>query len=247
MNYLSGGLLGDFIFQLSIIKENYLIHGERGNLFLYSDYTRGGAWAFGVEKAFNDTKDIILQQQYINDYQIYNNQYLAEYVDLSDWRANAIVDKTSYYTLFKNKYGVEWGKHKWLSLPNETKYSGTILMSASKMRINEQFNYNNLKKYNKPIYFATTNIDEYTNFKNVTVFNIPVILFPTLLEFWTAINSCYLYVSTFGSFLCASYAMNKENITLLPGSGFEWYVPEPLSNFYWYKNNKENYCPTFLL
>ena len=69
--YISGGKLGDFIHQLSVIKYNYDNFGKKGVLYLANI---GDNFSLGLERAYNDTKDIILKQDYILDYQLYNNQ-----------------------------------------------------------------------------------------------------------------------------------------------------------------------------
>ena len=56
ITYVSGGLLGDFINQLSIIQETYKKTGRKGFLFV-SDL--GEKFRFGLQKVYDDTKEFI--------------------------------------------------------------------------------------------------------------------------------------------------------------------------------------------
>ena len=50
--YYSSGRLGDFIYQLSVINENFLTTGKKGILYI-SD--KPEAFAHGLQKAYEDT------------------------------------------------------------------------------------------------------------------------------------------------------------------------------------------------
>ena len=52
ISYLSGGLLGDFIFQLSVILENYIATGKKGILYISN---KGEEFRFGLENTYIDT------------------------------------------------------------------------------------------------------------------------------------------------------------------------------------------------
>ena len=67
ITYVSGGLLGDFINQLSIIQETYQKTGRKGFLFV-SD--RGDKFRFGLQKVYDDTKEFVKAQEYIYEYRL---------------------------------------------------------------------------------------------------------------------------------------------------------------------------------
>ena len=67
---------------------------------------------------------------------------------------------------------------------------------------------------------------------------------PILMDYWTAINSCYLFVSSFGSFLAVANALHKNTIALLPDSNV---FGDDVIHFYknmphlkWYENSEKN-------
>jgi FkbM family methyltransferase len=237
IKYVSGGLLGDLIHQLSIIKENYLSTGKKGLLYLIDKLEDEKCWNSSVEETYNDIKDLILRQDYIYDCKIYNNE---EYdIDLSSWRKSPLLFKSSFYEIFKKEYNVDWGKHKWLDLPFDNKYEDKIIISMSNKRYNSSFDFNILKKFNKEIIFATTNIDEYENFQKLSNCNFNLILFNNLLDYWTAINSCYLFVSNLSSFASVALASSKKNtIVLFPDDTMDDMHHRGLP-VAWYKNDND--------
>lgn len=242
IDYLSGGLLGDFIHQLSVINENYIKTGKKGNLYIFDNSANilHTNWALGIDKAYNDIKDIILKQDYISSFKIYKNDTLNNPINLSTWINSPLLYQVSFKEIFSKTYDVEWGKNKWLDLPTNDKYKDCIIVSLSKKRFNQYFNFNDLNKYNKKIYFATTNIEEYDNFKKLTNCNFDLLLFDNLLDFWTTINSCYLFVSNLSSFSSIALSLHKNHIALLPNNEDDILLKMDLKNFYWYENENEN-------
>ena len=57
--YISGGLLGDFIHQLSVINENYIKLGRKGILYIANNIG-GDNFTFGLQQTFDDTYNICL-------------------------------------------------------------------------------------------------------------------------------------------------------------------------------------------
>lgn len=245
IKYLSGGLIGDFIYQLSIINENYLLTGKKGDLYLVDklynikreQFKEISCWRFGVEKAYNDLKNIILEQDYINDFKIYNNEKF-DYIYLSSWYDSSLLFNYNFYEIFKKEYNVEWASHKWLNLPLNKMFDDIILVSTSQ-RYNESFDFEKIHNYNKKIFYATTDIKEYEFFKKKSQVKFDLILFNNILDFWIAINSCFLFISNLSSFLCVAHALHKNHIAILPYND-ENLIKKDMINMKWYINNCEH-------
>jgi len=63
------------------------------------------------------------------------------------------------------------------------------------------------------------------------------------MDYWIAINSCFLFVSNLSSFLSVALSLQKNNIALLPDENLQddiVHFPRNLINSMWYKNEKEN-------
>jgi ADP-heptose:LPS heptosyltransferase len=213
MIYISGGLLGDFIHQLSIINENYIKYNKKS--ILYITNTVGDPFRFGVQKAYEDTYNFIIKQPYIEEYKIYNGEQYD--VDLSLWRSSNMLYQSSWKTIFEPIFSVQWGSNQWLTYHKDEQYKNKIIINISISRFPDHINYNEvLSNYPKEdVIYVTQNIDDYNHFLYKTGINLPVFIVPTLEEFVIIINSCYLFIGNLSSPLAIAHALHKQNITLL--------------------------------
>lgn len=83
VNAITGGRTGDFFHQLYIPAILYEMHGIKTNLFIAEI---GDTFHFGLESAFNELYDIVKNQKFINDFNIYDGSKLD--YNLSEWRIN---------------------------------------------------------------------------------------------------------------------------------------------------------------
>ena len=213
INYIVGGKIGDFVHQLSVVNEKYLETGRKGRVYL-SDLIKE-KFRFGIQKAYDDLKDIVLMQPYIHSFHIHKNEPYD--FNLDSWRNDGKVYKSTWYHIYRHSYNIEWAKNKWLFLPFDEKYKDCILIGHSKMRYNKSLNYSNfLKSSGKKVYFVTTDIQEYHYFQNKCLSNkYECILFQDLIDLWKAISSCYLYIGNLSSPLAVAYACHKYSISIL--------------------------------
>lgn len=210
--YVSGGMLGDFIQQLSVIQEVYMKEKRKGILYIapIGDYFK-----FGIEKAYEDTYPFIIKQEYIEDYKIYNNE--NHDVNLSAWRTCGLVHTTSWTNIFKHTYNIDWGKNRWLYVDTDDKYKDTVFISCSFTRSFPNIDYNILfSPYEKDkVIFLTQNMDEYTNFNKLTGYELNVLVVKSLEEMVIAINSCKLFIGSLSSPLTIAHSLHKDTIVLL--------------------------------
>jgi hypothetical protein len=209
--YISGGLLGDFVHQLSVVCEYYKKTGRRGVLYISNT---GDPFRLGLEKAYNDLKLLILKQEYIDAFYIYNNNFID--YNLSKWRQHI---KGNWYNIYSNVYDIPWGKHKWLTVPRNPDYSGKILINVSKYRWTSVDIKSILDKYprDKLMYIALD--DSYSNFNTKTGINIPNKVFTTLDELVSAIESCDLFIGNFSSPLAFTFALHHQTLLLRSHGG----------------------------
>ena len=215
ITYVSGGLLGDFINQLSVVKEIYEKTGRKGFLFV-SD--RGDKFRFGLEKVYNDTKAFVKAQDYIYEYKIHKGEVYD--VDLSQWRNSHLLYRGSLAAIFENTYKVSWGKHKWLSWNIDPFLSDKILVSYSTRRENRQINYPDFFKQfpAEKLLFITMDMSEYIFFCELSGTSLPVKVCETLESFLTAINSCELFIGNLSAPLHFAFACHKPTVgILMPG------------------------------
>jgi hypothetical protein len=211
--YIAGGLLGDFFSQLSVIKENYIKHNKKGLLYISDIRER---FRNPLETVYNDTYDIVIKQEYIHDYKIYNGENY--HIDLSSWRNNSLLFRTSFHEIYKSEYNVDWGKNKWINgIPYDEKWKNIVLINTVPYRFKNYIDYNEyLLKYPE-FKFVFISIDRshydcfisYTNMVNIEYY-CPQSLYDAAI----AINSCEFLMGATSALLCIAYSMHKKSITI---------------------------------
>jgi hypothetical protein len=215
IRYISGGRLGDFIHQLSIINEIYIKTGKKGILYISENY-RDCDYAHGLIRAYEDTKSFVNKLPYIESYKIYNGE---EYdIHLSSWRESLKLGQESWISIFKDVYNIEWASSPWLFAEKDDTFKDKILINCGKtMRFPQQINFNLLlSKYSsKDLVFITENIEDYIFFNEKTGIKMNTFIPKDIEEYQTAINSCKLFIGILSSPLTYAYGLHKSNITLL--------------------------------
>jgi len=233
INYLGGGMFGDFIQSLSIVNEIFYKTGRKGNIYISN---KGDGFRYGLENTYNDTYDMLMKQKYINNYLIYNNHSI-NVVDLTAWRDDLfeLLDNNeicNWSHIYNNKYKVGWGYYKWLETPIDDKFKDTIFINTSAYRWGS-INYNLLySKYGNNIVFIGSDIDQYNHFINETKLDIPFYLCNTFTELCILINSCKLYVGVLSGPLTLAHACHKDRIIALPDSPYDSKLNSNYSNIW---------------
>jgi len=208
ISYLAGGMLGDFIYELSIIKEKYIETGKKGNLYLSE---KGESFRFGLENTFNDTYQLIINQEYIECYEIYKNQQID--IDLNSWRWNKSVDYKNWYIKYSETYNVEWGKNKWLVVSTDEKWSNKVLINTTDYRWPIHIDFHLLDNlYKNDLVFISFDETQYKIFKEKTGLNIDLYKPKNLIDLCVAINSCKLFVGSQSTPLTIAMALHKQSI-----------------------------------
>ena len=215
ISYLSGGKLGDFINQLSVISETFYDTGKKG--ILYIDNI-GDTFTFGLENTYNDTYNSITSQKFIKDYKMYNNEIIN--INLSSWRTNFIT--TNWHNIFKNKYNVSWGKHTWLSGTIDTKWNNKTIINVTPYRFLLQNTIHKLTEIvNADIsncIFISNEDAHYKYFCENTGINIEHYQPNSFDEIVTIVNSCKMAYLGLSSMATIANALHKKHILLSGGS-----------------------------
>lgn len=216
IRYISGGLLGDFIHQLSVINENYLKTGKKGILYITNSV--GDAFRKGLETAYDDTYKMVKSQEYIEDYKIHANEPYD--INLSQWRSSNLLFKANWYTIYKAMYGVEWSTHPWLYISEKKhEFENTIFINCSnvcfRMPSKQTFQRTFSSFEGADIRFLAQSQTDCELFAKNTGFQFPYVIAHTLEELVVYINSCKLFIGNLSSPLAFAHALHKPNITLL--------------------------------
>jgi hypothetical protein len=214
ISYISGGKLGDFIFQLGIIHSNYIKTGKKGILYI-ADI--GDKFLKGMDIAYEDTKDIILKQEYIQDYKLYNNEHYD--VNLSLWRTSEVFLKCNWIELFKHQYSVNWGLFPWINHINiREEFNNKIVVAYSLIRQNTNIDLGSFfKKFNRDLFiFVCFDINEYIEFCKLTSTEYDYIVCKNINEMLEYIYNSKLFISNFSSPLTLAISLHKKIIAIMP-------------------------------
>jgi hypothetical protein len=205
ITYISGGLLGDFINQLSIINEYYIITNKKGILYISNNI--GDKFRNGLEKTYNDLYEIVMLQEYIKEFKIYNNEKYD--INLSIWR-NYIPN--NFYDIIKKKYNISWGQHKWLNnIEKLDEWKDKIIINTTNYRFPKKEYFEPLKNIDLSNYiFVSFSKDEYNYFINNTNININYYSPKSLMELCVILNSCKLLIGSVSAPMCIATALHTN-------------------------------------
>ena len=210
--YISGGLLGDFVNQLSIIQEKFLETGKKGLLYISN---HGHAFRFGLERTYADTEKLIKSQPYIYDYKIYNGEFY--HIDLSSWRQSELLYRAPWTEIYATTYNVPWAKHPWLHTTTSPEYKDKILVHCSVNRMSTTIDYSQLFSSfpAEKLLFITMDAKEHDEFTKTTGIAMPLQVCESLDIFVEAINSCESFIGNLSLPLAIAFALHKPCIGIL--------------------------------
>ena len=212
ITYLSGGMLGDFIQQLSIVYEKFLETNEKAIIYI-GNYD-GHSFRFSLEQTFTDLLPIVSNQSYILDFKIYNNEQFD--IDLSNWihhlpSVNDEKYEGSFVPLISDMYGVKWGSHKWIhNIPVDEKWTDIVVVNTVEYRFPHKVDWDRLvNEYGKDnITFIGFDEKQYEFFTN-KCFEVEYYKPKTLFEMFVIINSCKLFVGSTSAPLSMAMSLHK--------------------------------------
>ena len=210
ISYITGGRLGDFFQQLSVVYDYFLKTGKKG--IIYLDDNVGDNFRFGAAQALEDMREIIALQPYIEDVRLHNGEPID--VDLTLWRSHIFRSK-SHSEVMEAIYNVEYGKHKWLlNIPTDQRWSDITVINTVHYRFPDRksdiafFNKLDLSK----TVFVSFSEEQY----NIFIMSIPLpIQIPfyrpaNLMEVCIILNSCKLMAGSLSAFMTFATALHKD-------------------------------------
>jgi len=219
ITYIASGRLGDFLLQLSIIKEKYDETGKKGKLYLSNkaaeEFRNPIEVQFRnpIEDVYKDTFDIVMRQEYILDYKLHNNE--AFDINLSSWRHSPFLFQQNFHKTYSSTYKVNWGTNKWIVLPYESKWKNVILVNSVPYRFKNVLNYEIIRrKYpDCKLMFISIDPSHYEHFIQHTQETMEYYCPSSLMDTAIAINSCRLFIGIPSGLLCIAFSCHKESIT----------------------------------
>jgi hypothetical protein len=212
IRYTIGGLLGDFIQSMSVVYEKFRETGRKGIVYISENPY---PFRFPIQKTYEDLKPIFEIQPYIHSFNIHTNESYD--IDGNSWRESPYLGEADWYTIYKNTFGVEWGRHPWLFIPVDSKFSNKIVVSISVNRPPQNISilYEIYNKYKEHMIFVGECQEEYDNFKGLINITIPFVKVDTLYEKMVAIRSAIFFVGNLSAALTVANGCGIPRIALL--------------------------------
>lgn len=210
LNYIVGGLIGDFIHCMYVIMCKYEATGYKGNLYITDDRNWGGdIFRRPIHQTYDELYDIVKAQSYIEKFSIYKNESID--INLNDWRKSSLLFGNSWLELLSHVYKTPLLEKTWITLDDswtDPKYKDVILIHRANRRFVPGFIelIEPILKSNRCM-FVTCDKGEYDVFPLKHL--LPLDLKSTMKEMYIAINSCKFYIGNQSSPLAIRYSLFK--------------------------------------
>jgi hypothetical protein len=235
-SYISGGKLGDFIYGTMICNYEFITNGIKANLYIANI---GDSFETSLESTFEALYPIISKQIWCNSFQIYNNEAID--VNLTDFRQSKWLYNCCWNELYFNTHlnqTVPPNEYKWIEFDTNPLYKNTLIVNRSNKPLTQDCIevYKQIFTKFDDIKFVCYHKSQYDAF--VLKEYCELILVKDLVEFFTIINSCKMFVGNMSGALSWASAMNVPRIAEISGNGkdanFCYNEGKYYSNFSWF-------------
>lgn len=258
VNFIAGGLLGDFIHSLYVVKNICNKRGVKANLFIRND-NGSEVFRYGSERAHKDLYSFIISQPYINKFEIvdgveedHTRKFNGNFINLDDWRktVSSTHSETGMYTqswseVLNKQYDFIPEEYKWVSIDKiNPDIKGKTLIHRSVHHHNTAFPWNSiLSKIEGDILFlATANEREWNEFefKNDKIKPYYV---SNIEEMVISINSCEMFIGNQSAPFAIASALDVPRLVELDPDPAPFYMNEKKysDNISWFVNDNIKY------
>ena len=256
-NLLIGGKLGDFLLGLYGAKGISKSTNKKINVYMIDI-----GWEFGFENTYKGLYPILMQQSYIEDFQmlteyeldpiqtpqqnspikIYNKKLLDEGYIVDDYINSPLLYKSCWSDIYSDLFKFKITKpNSWIEfnkINTEVKSKVIIHRKYAQERFNTEFPYEEIiETYKGDVLFASTNINDYEQFPYNN--SIPFLKIHTVEEWFSVINACSMYVGNLTAPVVIAHSLDKLRIIELPNNidAYHWMGEEKYSDkLFWFLN-----------
>ena len=234
INYLNGGALGDLIHCLYVVKVIYLTIGKRGNIYLRQDFFHNR----NVIDVYNDIKNIIEYQEYINKVDLYSSQNIN--INLDIFRNSSLLYQVDWLTNLSRTFNIPLLTTSWLKSPKDIK-NYKIVINRSLVRHVSHFPWDKIVNNNK-CSFITFNVNDYQNFPFKD--KVECLIVKNFDEMVDIISNCDFFIGNQSAPLAIAYALGKPCLGELKDPDTILYKNlNKYNEFIWISDNDKNLNP----
>lgn len=235
--FLCGGRTGDLVHNLLAIKSLYNQSGKKGILYITNDRKLGGdVFSYDIEKTYQDLKEFILYQEYIEDFHILQkgNLLREEHINLNKWRRSRFCMKRSWIEIICDMHQIGLYDNKWLEFNKDPKLEGTILIhrNLNKKRHCDNFPWLEILTNNN-CQFVCCEKEEWNQFPYKDMCQL--LLCKDFSELVRSINSSKFFIGNMSSPLAIAHGLGKPHLGELFYPDQVHYIGDELylDNFYY--------------
>jgi len=244
LNFVIGGMLGDFIQSLFAVKNICLQQNAKANIYLTDKYG-GDGWSYGLEKAYHDLHSLVILQSYVNRFELAPSNIHGNCVNLNTWRTpiNGFIQCWSEM-LFSCYHFSLTGKYQWININKiDDKTKDKILIHKSTKRHNADFNWDIIfDNIDGEKLFITSSEKEWDTFSHKNKTSLYLVL--SIEDMALAINSCRYFIGNQSAPFAIASALDIPRLVELDkwgGSVFYKGEERYSNNISWILNNSEKY------
>jgi len=257
INLLIGGKLGDFL--LGVYGAKLLCKSKNVKVNIYMIDI---GWEFGIENTYKELYPILMSQSYINDFKILTDYYLdpiqtpnqnsqiqvfnkklnKEGYIVDDYLNSPLLYRACWSDIYSNMYKTPpLINSTWLDFnKKDTKFENSVIIHRkyATERLNGEFPYKEIIDNHDAEYFISSNENDYNNFEYKS--DIEFVKVESIEQWFTIINSCYMFVGNLTAPIVIAQALNKSRIVELPNNldTLHWVGETKYSsNIKWFLNN----------
>jgi len=246
LKFIGCGNTGDLIHGMFAAKHICKKMGMKGSLYItdkfrHKDLFECGHFAFHLEKSIHDLKELMLNQEWLIDFDILPIDFnIEDYIYLSEWRRVSTPKPWTKIMTETFDFPIP-DEYPWLDVPDpDDNTKGKVLIHSSTKRHNSQFPWDRiLREIDKEILFVTSNENEFDDFKHKGNKVKPYFV-ETIYDMAKAINSCDLFIGNQSLLFAIATSLDKPRICELHDSSHIYYSGEHRysDNLSWFLNNK---------
>lgn len=245
--FLCGGLLGDFVHSLYAVKHLCKLRGTRARLYIADTsygIRRTNSFRFDLTSTYEYCKDLMFEQDYIDDFAILPRGFSESITSVDLWR-DAYPYKT-WSRLLSDFYNFPISnQYSWIDVKRtDERTSDAILVHRSLTRKTNRFDWGKVLNSGRRVLFVTTNNDltEYHDFiscfpnRNVEPFNTT-----SLYDLAAAMRGCKMFIGNQSMPFALASALDVPRICELnPGQDETFYLGETeFTNNLWFEPEVE--------
>lgn len=224
INILMGPKLGDMIHSLTVPAFIWQVFGMKTNFYIFEKYD---TFTTSLERTYQELIPILSNQEYINDFQIYDENKHEIHIDLNQFRFNGLLYTRSFWavflhTVFKD-YPIIPRNFVALDVSPDYTFKDCLLIHRKWDRFSdEQFIqkcYNNVMKKFDKIFFIDFRKHNYEKF----FFNDKCELLEVtdLLKYLQYLKGCKTFITNISGPLCMATSLSSPRI----GEILEFNIP----------------------